>query len=112
MANLSRFPMDTVKIDKSFVQRLADQEQVVSVVDAIISLTRALNMDVTGEGIATSDHVSYLQRMGCQVGQRFYFDKPMPSSNMAEKIKSGGTPQILSRDAANLELTEELLPAA
>lgn len=112
MANLSLFPLDTVKIDRSFVQNLADQEQAVSIVAAIINLSHALHMDVTGEGIETPDHVSYLQSMGCQIGQGYYFDRPMPPTNMGEKINANDNTHIQSRDAADIELIEKLLRAA
>lgn len=111
MANLNLFPLDTVKIDRSFVQRLGDQEQASSIVATIVTLARALNLDVTAEGIETTDHISCLQSIGCQTGQGYYFARPMPSASMTERIGSSHVTPIYSQDAANLELIENLLRA-
>src|SRR4029077_10736131 len=86
IACLNLFPLDTVKIDRSFVQSLADQPQAMSIVAAIISLARALNMDVTGEGVETVEHVTFLQSMGCHVGQGYYFAKALTSTDMTQKV--------------------------
>ena len=112
MASLSLFPLDTVKIDRSFVERLVDQEQAASIVAAIISLSHALNMDVTGEGIETPDQVAYLQSMGCQIGQGYFFAKPLTDSFMEERIGSGQAIPVQPREAADRALIEKLLRAA
>jgi diguanylate cyclase (GGDEF)-like protein len=112
IACLNLFPIDTVKIDKSFVQSLADQPQAMSIVAAIISLARALNMDVTGEGVETVEHVTFLQSMGCHVGQGYYFAKALTSSAMAQKVIAGARATIGSADAAERDLIERLLRAA
>ena len=112
MASLNLFPLDTVKIDRSFIQRLGGHEQSASIVASIISLARALNMDVTGEGVETEEHISYLQSMGCQIGQGYYFAKPMDSTAMTKRIVAGEATPLQSIDQSSLELIERLLSAA
>jgi len=112
IACLNLFPLDTVKIDRSFVQSLADQPQAMSIVAAIISLARALNMDVTGEGVETVEHVTFLQSMGCHVGQGYYFAKALPSTAITQKVNAGARASIVSSDAAERVLIERLLRAA
>ncbi len=81
LSYLHRFPIDVLKIDKSFIanihspdHRQGDYE----IVKAIISLATSLNLTVVAEGIETADQRQYLQRHQCQSGQGYYFSKPMP----------------------------------
>jgi diguanylate cyclase (GGDEF)-like protein/PAS domain S-box-containing protein len=89
MASLNLLPLDTVKIDRSFISRMADQEDTRSVILAIIMLSRALQLDITGEGIETEEQVTYLQGLGCHVGQGYYFSKPLPPEVLSERMSSG-----------------------
>ena len=112
MASLSSFPIDTVKIDKSFVQQMSDDGDTSSVIAAMISLSKALRMDVTGEGIETKDHVSQLQGLGCDIGQGFYFAKPLTAAQMQESVEAVETRFALPLEERNLERIEALLRAA
>ena len=112
MANLSAFPIDTVKIDKSFIQQMNASEDKSSVIAAIISLSKALRMDVTGEGIETKDHVSQLQGMGCDIGQGFFFAKPLTAAQMTEPIEAAESPFAVPLEASSLEKIEGMLRAA
>jgi len=76
LSQLQRFPIDALKIDKSFVQNPDAQ----SIVDAIIALGRSLNMDVVAEGVETEAHQQELMRCGCRFGQGYFFGKPMPAA--------------------------------
>ena len=82
MASLHAFPLDTVKIDRSFIQRLAENEDAVSIVGAIIAMSKSLRMDVTGEGVETEDHVAQLQGLGCTLGQGYFFSRPVPPQHI------------------------------
>ena len=76
LSQLQRFPIDSLKIDKSFVQNPGAQ----SIVDASIALGRSLNMDVVAEGVETAAHQQERLRCGCRFGQGFFFGKPMPAA--------------------------------
>ncbi len=75
---LRLFSVDKIKIDRSFVKNLADQEGAASIVTAIIGLGRALGMQVTAEGVETRDQLDFLARTGCHEVQGYYFARPMP----------------------------------
>jgi predicted signal transduction protein with EAL and GGDEF domain len=81
MAYLSTLPIDTLKIDRSFVQRLNQQAEHSAVVGAIISLANSLGITVTSEGIETPEQLSTLVAMGVPLGQGFYFSKPLTSAD-------------------------------
>jgi EAL domain-containing protein (putative c-di-GMP-specific phosphodiesterase class I) len=76
LAYLNRFPIDALKIDQSFVAKLASGAENVAVVRTIIALARALNLRVTGEGIETQEQGQILQAEGCELGQGYYFGRP------------------------------------
>ena len=112
MASLSSFPIDTVKIDKTFVQRMDSDEDAASVIAAMISLSKALRLDVTGEGIETQDHVTQLQSLGCDIGQGFYFARPLTTTQMAEPMRDIDTPFVAPLEADSLARIEAMLRAA
>ncbi len=86
MATLSAFPFDTVKIDRAFVSRLGDHPEATAVIQAIITLSTALSMDVTGEGIETIQQLTDLQKLGCSVGQGYYFARPLDTEAMEQHL--------------------------
>jgi diguanylate cyclase (GGDEF)-like protein len=81
LSYLKRFPVDVLKIDKSFVDGLANSALDRSIVSAIIELAHAMDLEVTAEGIEHLDQVAVLQSLGCERGQGFYFAKPMPAAD-------------------------------
>jgi len=83
---LNRFPLDQLKIDRSFVSRLADEEESVIIVDAIIALGRSMDLDVIAEGIESQQQLEILTRRGCQLGQGFLFSQPLPEAELREKF--------------------------
>jgi diguanylate cyclase (GGDEF)-like protein/PAS domain S-box-containing protein len=75
LSQLQRFPIDSLKIDKSFVQN----PDAGSIVDAIIALGTSLNMQTVAEGVESRAHVDMLLKRGCRYGQGYYLGKPMPA---------------------------------
>ncbi|OZI62058.1 putative bifunctional diguanylate cyclase/phosphodiesterase [Bordetella genomosp. 11] len=75
LTQLQRFPVDSLKIDKSFVQN----PDAGSIVDAIIALGTSLNIQIVAEGVEASEHQETLLRRGCRYGQGYYLGKPMPA---------------------------------
>ena len=82
LSQLKRFPIDTLKIDKSFIVNIAKNTDDQSIVLAIISMAHSLGLKVVAEGVETSSQLSLLCEQGCQTMQGFYFSKPLPSANI------------------------------
>jgi len=74
---LSSLPIDTLKIDQSFVSRIGRDEKCQMIADTVLALGRTLNLQVVGEGIESADIVNYLREQGCNKAQGYYFSKPM-----------------------------------
>jgi len=74
---LKRFPIDTLKIDHSFVRDLATDSEDASIVSAVVDVGRNLNMQVVAEGVETREQCAFLKRHHCPEAQGFYFGKPM-----------------------------------
>ena len=81
LSYLHRFPLDTLKIDSSFVQRIIDDQGRQRVVAAIISLARELNMDVVAEGVEISDETDWLRSHDYRYAQGYLIAKPTPFSS-------------------------------
>ena len=82
---LHRFPIDNLKIDRSFVSQIQTENRNYHVVDTIITLSNQLGLAVIAEGIETKEQLEWLQNVGCQYGQGYLFNKPLPASEV-EKI--------------------------
>jgi diguanylate cyclase (GGDEF)-like protein/PAS domain S-box-containing protein len=77
LSYLPRFPLTTLKIDRSFVERIDNCSDNLEIVRTILSLAHNLRMDVVAEGVETEAQALQLQQMGCEYGQGFFFYKPM-----------------------------------
>ena len=74
---LCRFPIDTLKIDRSFVVNMQDSDRTMNMVRALITLAQSLGMDVIAEGIETEQQLRVLRELGCHNGQGYYFANPL-----------------------------------
>jgi len=88
LAYLHRFPLRTLKIDKSFVNEINNSGQRAPVVQLIISVARSLELDVVGEGVELPAQVQFLLAHGCNVMQGYYYHKPMPASQLVPLLKA------------------------
>ena len=77
LAYLSRFPVNTLKIDQSFIARLGELPENDAVVRTIIALGQSLNLTVTAEGIERPEQAARLRALGCEQGQGYYFARPV-----------------------------------
>ena len=94
MSYLHRFPVDTLKVDKSFVGRMEereDSEKYISIVRTIISLGHNLDLDVIAEGIETEGQMSILESLSCEYGQGYLFSRPL-SIDKAEALLAAENP--------------------
>ena len=82
MAYLSNLPIDTLKIDRSFITHMTDLKENEAIVEAIIQLARALSLKVTSEGVETALQVETLKALKCHQAQGYYFSKPLTCSQL------------------------------
>jgi diguanylate cyclase (GGDEF)-like protein/PAS domain S-box-containing protein len=90
---LRRFPIDTVKIDRSFVRDIATDTDDGSIVGAVISMGKNMHMQVVAEGVETLEQLVYLKEHGCPQGQGYYFGAPMSAKDF-EKFLGCGLAQL------------------
>jgi diguanylate cyclase (GGDEF)-like protein len=80
LAHLRSLPVDSLKIDQSFVDSLGRDPQGGAIVAAVVQLGHALGLSVTAEGVETPDQLAELRALGCDLGQGFYFAHPQPGA--------------------------------
>ncbi|HEY0080322.1 MAG TPA: EAL domain-containing protein [Pyrinomonadaceae bacterium] len=100
LSYLHRFPIDTLKIDRSFVTRMVDNSENIEIVRTIVMLAQILGMDVVAEGVETKEQLALLRKLGCENGQGYFFSKPTSVSG-AEKIIAETCAQELPATAAS-----------
>jgi EAL domain-containing protein (putative c-di-GMP-specific phosphodiesterase class I) len=88
LSYLRHFPIDALKIDKSFVQEITSGSSTAPIVSAVISMARSLNHRVIAEGVETRDQLAFLQAQDCAEGQGYYFSRPVPAGQFAEILGS------------------------
>ena len=86
LSYLHRFPIDTLKIDRSFVMRMTESERDINLVQSIIALAHQMQMDVVAEGIESIEDCERLKEMGCEYGQGYLFDKPLCSQEATDRL--------------------------
>jgi EAL domain-containing protein (putative c-di-GMP-specific phosphodiesterase class I) len=84
--HLQRFPIDVLKVDRSFVDRVARQEQDAALVRAVIALGQALRLRVVAEGIEQPDQRAALSALGCRYGQGYLYARPLPAAEAAAYV--------------------------
>jgi len=90
MSYLRRFPIDKLKIDRSFISNLMSSADDASIVRAIISLAHGLRLKVVAEGVETAEQVACLQQLGCDQFQGFYFSRPVTAAALEEQMRTAG----------------------
>jgi diguanylate cyclase (GGDEF)-like protein/PAS domain S-box-containing protein len=86
LAYLKRFPVDVLKIDRSFIDGLGTDPESEAIVHAVIGLARALNLNVVAEGVETTSQLAELRRLGCTMCQGFLIARPMPAEDVSFDI--------------------------
>ncbi|WP_169789834.1 putative bifunctional diguanylate cyclase/phosphodiesterase [Actinoplanes subtropicus] len=81
---LRRFPVETLKIDRSFVAGVGRDREDEAIVDMILGLARALGLDVVAEGVETTAQLAYLRRLGCAFGQGYHFGRPTAADEIGK----------------------------
>jgi diguanylate cyclase (GGDEF)-like protein len=86
MSYLRRFPIDKLKIDRSFIAELTTRADDASIVQAIVSLAHGLRLKVVAEGVETLEQLKFLQSVGCDQYQGYHFSEPLPAAEFAELV--------------------------
>ena len=88
MSLMKQFPIDTIKIDRSFVRDLSTDSEDQAIAQAIISMGKALGMTVIAEGVETLEQETFLRNHACDEMQGFLFSKPLPAKQMADLLRA------------------------
>jgi diguanylate cyclase (GGDEF)-like protein len=99
LSYLKRFPVDTLKVDRSFVKGLGHDSMDSAIVRSVVALAKALDLDVTAEGIETTAQRAELLALGCDRGQGYLFARPLPDAGIAALL-AGSTSRGWLRSVA------------
>ncbi len=94
LSYLKHLPLDTIKIDRSFVNGLESDDANLPIVQAVIALAHGLGIGVVAEGIETAEQLARLRDLVCDRGQGFYYAKPMPADDLAAMLAAGAAPGV------------------
>lgn len=97
LSHLKRFPIDIIKIDRSFIRDIATSQDDAAIVTAVIGLADALEMDVIAEGVETAEQVGVLRSKGCGYVQGFHFHRPMPADGIEPLLRTAVLAERLER---------------
>jgi diguanylate cyclase (GGDEF)-like protein len=86
LAYLKQFPVHEVKVDRAFIQGVAESQVDLAIVRAIIDLARAMGISAVAEGVEIEDQAAELNMLGCPVGQGYYFSHPLPAGAFGELL--------------------------
>ncbi|MGX5220641.1 MULTISPECIES: putative bifunctional diguanylate cyclase/phosphodiesterase [Pseudomonas] len=100
LSYLKSLPLDKIKIDKSFVQDLLEDEDDATIVRAIIQLGKSLGMQVIAEGVETAAQEAYIISEGCHEGQGYFYSKPLPARELTLYLKQARRIHAASDSAA------------
>jgi len=100
LSYLAQLPVQTIKIDQAFVAQLSDPDATTKVVEAIIALGKAMELEVVAEGVETDEQYAIVRRLGCDLVQGYFIARPMPADQLrtwrggyedTESLKHGST---------------------
>jgi diguanylate cyclase (GGDEF)-like protein len=94
---LKRFPIDTLKLDQSFVRDICSDASDAAIVSAVITLSHSLNLTVVAEGVETAEQLAFLVQERCDLIQGFYFSHPRSVEDMEPFLREGRAPQASHR---------------
>ncbi len=96
LSYLARFPIDTLKIDRSFTSHVTENGHHAELVKAILSIAQSLGQAVVAEGVETAEQALFLKLHGCQVAQGYFYGKPMNRQSFEARMEAA---EALSRSA-------------
>lgn len=84
---LSRFPIQCLKIDRSFVQNVPDSETDSTIARSIVSLGKSLGLTVVAEGVETQSQLDFLRQHGCHIAQGYLLGRPLEAARFIEQLR-------------------------
>jgi EAL domain-containing protein (putative c-di-GMP-specific phosphodiesterase class I) len=99
LSYLHRFPVDVLKIDRSFIERVGGADSDAELVATIVRLGQGLRLTTIAEGIEEETQVEALERIGCGVGQGYHFSRPLPAEGFS-KLLASAMPEPAKRAVA------------
>ncbi len=97
LSYLKRFKVDRIKIDRSFVKRVGQDEEAIAIVQAVIALGRAMNLSITAEGVETAEQSALLRTAGCNELQGFLFSKALREQELSALLSGRGKDKAFDR---------------
>jgi diguanylate cyclase (GGDEF)-like protein len=91
LATLQRFPLDTIKIDRSYIRDIATRGEDSNLTEAIIAMGKSLSLTVVAQGVETKEQADFLRQHACDEFQGFYFNKPMSADQFTELLRQQDT---------------------
>ena len=86
LSYLNKYPLDSLKIDKSFVMGISEDNENKAIVKTIVAIAKQLNLTVIAEGVESEEHYRFLAEIGCDYGQGYYIDRPLPVNQLEKWI--------------------------
>jgi EAL domain-containing protein (putative c-di-GMP-specific phosphodiesterase class I) len=79
LSYLKRFPLNSLKIDRSFIKEIPENQDDVTITSAIIAMAHRLNLEVVAEGVESQRQLDFLKQQGCEMAQGYFFSRPLPA---------------------------------
>jgi EAL domain-containing protein (putative c-di-GMP-specific phosphodiesterase class I) len=108
LSYLHGFPVDALKIDRSFVQRMEDGSEKGEIVRTIIALAKALRLTVVAEGIENIHQLHQLRILGCELGQGYLFARPLPVREVEKILSSPASWETTFAPPPDIQLVEPI----
>jgi EAL domain-containing protein (putative c-di-GMP-specific phosphodiesterase class I) len=102
LATLQRFPLDTIKIDRSLIRDIAGSTEDTGLADAIIAMGKSLSLTVVAQGVETKDQAEFLRTHACDELQGFYFKRPLPADQFTRLLEAQATEITYAGERAGL----------
>ena len=99
LSYLTRFPIDIIKIDQSFISGLARKPEAASIALTIIAMAKALGLKTVAEGVESAQQLTFLDANGCDAVQGYYFSPPVPADAISVLLARGAWPSLPTMDA-------------
>ena len=89
LSYLNRFPIDSIKIDRSFIQDTPNDTEAVAITRTIIAMAHTLKLRVVAEGVETPEQLAFLKERECDAWQGYLYSKPLPAEEFAARFLQG-----------------------
>ena len=103
LSHLRQFPVDRIKIDRSFVQDIEHDEDDAAIVRAVINLGRSLGIETVAEGVETAAQATYLRNNGCDFAQGFLYSKAIPAARIPSLLRNWNPAQVVLQASQTLD---------